>query len=294
MTVSAAPSPVDGSDFEAFDVTAIADKAGQENFPVAMRILPGEIRSHLEAIYAYARLIDDLGDRHLGDRLEMLDRAEAELTRAFAGSPAHPIFVDVAETVRAIGASREPLDDLIAANRLDQRKARYSTYEELEAYCALSANPVGRLVLGAFGVSDAHSIALSDRICTGLQIVEHLQDLGEDARDGRIYFPQPDLERFGVGLSDLLGTDASPGVRRLVAFESARARALLDGGVALVGRIHGSGRLAIAGFVGGGLAQLDEIERRQFDVLSRLAKAPKRTVLGRLVALAWRAHRSAK
>ncbi|HWD25041.1 MAG TPA: squalene synthase HpnC [Acidimicrobiales bacterium] len=294
MTVSAAPFPVDGSDFDAFDTAGIAAKADRENFPVALRVLPAGIRAHLKAIYAYARLIDDLGDRHVGDRLAMLDRADAELTRAFAGSSVHRIFADIVETVRAIGASRGPLDDLLAANRLDQRKARYSSYEELEAYCALSANPVGRLVLGVLGVSDAHSIALSDRICTGLQLVEHLQDIGEDARDGRIYFPRPDLDRFGVGLSDLLGTDASPGVRRLVAFESARARALLDGGLPLVTRVHGAGRLALAGFVGGGLAQLDEIEKRQFDVLSRLAKAPKRTVLRRAAAIALRARLRAR
>jgi squalene synthase HpnC len=290
MTV-AAPSPIDGSAFESVDLDALAAKAADEYFPVALRVLPAEMRTHLAAVYAYARFVDDLGDRYIGDRLGALDRAEAELGRALAGEPAHPVFADVATTIRAIGVGREPLDDLIAANRLDQRQQRYSSYEELEAYCALSANPVGRLVLGVFGATDEGSIVLSDRICTGLQLVEHLQDIGEDARDGRVYFPMRDLDRFGVGVSDLQGTDSSPALRRLVAFESSRARKLLIDGRGLVTRFNGVRRLAIAGFIGGGVAQLDEIAKRQFDVLSRLAKAPKRAVLGRAVLLAIRTPR---
>ena len=194
-------------------------------------------------------------------------------------------------TVTTAGFGRGPLDDLIAANRLDQRKTRYATYEELEAYCALSANPVGRLVLGVFGVDDAQSVELSDRICTALQIVEHLQDLGEDARDARVYFPKVDLDRFGVGLTDLLVTDTSPGVRRLVAFESGRARALLNEGTPLISRLSGVRRLAIAGFVGGGVAQLDAMEKRNFDVLSSLVKASKASVIRRTAALALAASR---
>jgi phytoene/squalene synthetase len=103
-----------------------------------------------------------------------------------------------------------------------------------------------------------------------------------------VYFPVPDLERFGVGVADLQGTATSPGVRRLVAFESARARSMLLAGLPLVARMSGVRRLAIAGFVGGGIAQLDEIAKRQFDVLGRLAKAPSRAVLRRAVTIAVR------
>jgi squalene synthase HpnC len=293
MTI-AAPSPIGGSEFRAIDLDVLAAKADRENFPVALRVLPAEIRTHLTSVYAYARFIDDLGDRYVGDRLVMLDRAEAELDRAIAGAAAHPVFANVVETTRATGTGRQPLDDLIEANRLDQRKQRYASFEELEAYCALSANPVGRLVLGIFGATDARSIELSDRICTGLQLVEHLQDIGEDARDGRVYFPMPDLARFGVGVADLQSTHTSAGVRRLVAFESARAGSLLTEGLPLVARLSGARRLALAGFVGGGIAQLDEIARRQFDVLSSLAKAPKRAVLLRTIAIAIRAMRASR
>jgi len=285
MTV-APMSPSKGSALWEFDADALAAKAQRENFPVALRVLPADIRTHLVAVYAYARFIDDLGDRYPGDRLEGLDRAEAELDLALAGESVHPVFVAIVETVRAIGTGRGPLDDLIAANRLDQRKTRYASFEELEGYCALSANPVGRLVLGIFGSADERSIGWSDQICTGLQLVEHLQDIGEDARDGRVYFPKPDLDRFGVGVSDLLGTDTSPGVRRLVSFESARARTLLIEGLPLVTRLTGVRRLALAGFVGGGFAQLDEIAKRRFDVLGGLAQASKWAVLRRTALIA--------
>ena len=290
MTV-AAPSPTDGSSFGEIDLAGLTAKADTENFPVALRVLPSRMRAQLTAVYRYARFVDDLGDRYVGDRVAALDRAEVELDRAFAGHSAHPVFVDIVETVRAIGVDRQPLDDLIAANRLDQRKIRYGSIEELEMYCSLSANPVGRLVLGIFGTTDGRSIEWSDRICTGLQLVEHLQDIGEDARDGRVYFPVPDLDRFGVAVADLQGTATSPGLRRLVAFESARARSMLLDGLPLVARMTGVRRLALAGFVGGGIAQLDEIAKRQFDVLGRLVKAPSRTVLSRAVAIAIRPQR---
>jgi squalene synthase HpnC len=292
MTVAAESSSTNDAPFDAFSREEVVAKARTENFPVALRVLPSELRIHLVAIYAYARFIDDLGDRFVGDRLAALDRAEAELDRAFKGESVHPVFAQIVATVNRFDIGREPLDNLVAANRLDQRKARYGSFEELEAYCALSANPVGRLVLGVFEASDERSVVLSDLICTGLQIIEHLQDIGEDARDGRVYFPKPDLDRFGVGISDLLGTDASPGVRRLVAFESGRARTLLTEGAPLIARLSGVRRLALAGFVGGGLAQLAEIEKRKFDVLGGLAKAPKRSVLRQIATLVLHAVRS--
>jgi squalene synthase HpnC len=269
-------APVDGAPI---DASALVAQAGAENFPVALRILPRSVRGDLVAIYAFARHIDDLGDRFPGDRLAALEEAQRALDRAWDGAPTDAVYAAVVSTARSTGVGRAPLDDLIEANRLDQRKTRYATYEELAAYCALSANPVGRLVLGAFGVHDERALRYSDAICTGLQLVEHLQDLGEDARAGRVYFPEPDLAEFGVGLPDLLGSATPPSVRRLVAFEAARARTLLAEGAPLVGRLRGARRVALAGFVGGGCAQLDAIERHAYDVLSSLVKAPRWSLL---------------
>jgi squalene synthase HpnC len=257
------------------DEAAVMAKSGAENFTVASRLLPRSIREHFLAVYGYARFVDDVGDLAPGDRGRQLDWVEAEIDRALAGHAEHPVFVRVGRTATELGIGRQPFVDLLAANRQDQVVDRYSTYGDLEAYCALSANPVGRLVLAVFGRSDELANRLSDQICTGLQLVEHWQDIGEDYRAGRVYLPLEDLERFGVDVVELGGSMPSPAFRRLLAFESTRARELLVAGTPLVGLLPASGRIAIAGFIGGGLAQLDAIERAGYDVLSKPVKATK-------------------
>jgi len=279
MTVAAAARP--GMTRPQLDADTVMAKSGAENFTVASRVLPRAIREHFLAVYGYARFVDDVGDRADGDRSRQLDWVESEIDRALAGNAEHPVFVRMSATARALGLDRRPFVDLLEANRQDQRVDRYATFAELEAYCALSANPVGRLVLAVLGRTDALAVALSDRICTGLQLVEHWQDVGEDYRAGRVYIPLEDLERFGVDDSQLGGDSASPEMRRLLAFEVGRARALLHSGVPLVRLVSGTGRVALAGYVAGGLAQLDAIERARYDVLARPVKASKAAVLRR-------------
>src|SRR5262249_22641472 len=152
------------------------------------------------------------------------------------------------------------------------------TYEDLAQYCALSANPVGRLVLAIFGRDDAVLRGWSDSICTGLQLVEHWQDVAEDYRAGRIYLPLEDLEHFGVDPAALGEPTTSLELRSLLACETGRARRLLVGGAPLVTALGGRPRVAIAGFVGGGLAQLDAIERQGYEVLAAPVKASKAAV----------------
>jgi squalene synthase HpnC len=252
---------------------AILERAATENFSVAPLLLGRDTRSHLRAIYGFARLVDELGDEADGDRLALLDRFEADLDRAFDGTPEHPILVRLAPTIRRLRLPRAPFVRLIDANRRDQHVVRYERYDELLAYCDLSANPVGELVLHVFGAATADRIALSDRVCTALQILEHMQDVAEDHRRGRIYLPAEDLARFGVEVHELAAPDASPELRALIAFEVGRARALLDEGGALVGRLRGMARLAVAGYVGGGRATADAIAAAQFDVLAETPRS---------------------
>jgi squalene synthase HpnC len=262
----------------AVELAALVDKASLENFPVASRVLPRAVREQLFAIYGFARLVDDIGDRSPGDRLSELDWAERELDRALAGTADEEVFVRLGECARAIGADREPFACLIEANRQDQVVSRYETISGLEAYCALSANPVGRLVLKVFDRDEARTRALSDSICTGLQLVEHLQDIGEDFEVGRVYLPIEDLRRFAVTDEMLAASSAAPELRRLVAFEARRARTYIESGLGLVRLLDAFGALAVAGFAGGGLAQLDAIERAGFDVLAAPVKASARAV----------------
>jgi len=215
-----------------------------ENFPVALRLLPRQVRAHLHAVYAVARLIDDTGDdqdQSPAQRLARLGDLEADLLRIWVGQvPAAPAFRSLVPVVAGCGLAAEPFVQLIAANRLDQTVTSYETYDDLLAYCALSANPIGRIVLAIAGSNDRVNSTLSDYVCTALQILEHCQDAGEDWRlRGRAYLPQQDMEPFGVTAFAFEAPYAGPGVRALVEFETERAAGLLSAGVPLVGRLRG-------------------------------------------------------
>ncbi len=264
---------------------AIDHQRDAENFPVALRVLPRAVRDDLIAIYGYARLVDDIGDEYEGDRLAALDWLQHDIEAAFDGHAEqpvadHPVLRRLTPTIRARGLPLQPFLDLIEANRRDQSKQRYATFGELLDYCKFSANPVGRLVLAVFGVDDAESLRLSDDVCSGLQVVEHLQDVGEDYRAGRVYLAKDDLDAFHLTDDDLGADSASYHLRCLIAFQWSRARQLLRSGRPLARRLHGWSRPAIAGFVAGGEAALDSILDAQFDVLGVDCK-PRRARVAR-------------
>jgi squalene synthase HpnC len=242
-------------------------RASGENFPVASRLLPRRERGHLLALYGYARMVDDAGDESPGDRTVLLDEIEAELDRIYRGErPRHELMARLGATVRACALPRAPLQALLEANRRDQQVSSYATFDELLAYCELSANPVGRLVLEVFGAATPERVALADRVCTALQLAEHWQDVREDLARGRVYLPAEDLARHGVAVADLAQRPAPPPVRALVAFEVARARRILGQGRPLVGTLRGRPRFAVGAFVAGGYAALDAIDRAGGDV----------------------------
>ncbi len=295
-------APLELAPAQAPSARAVMEQASAENFPVAMRVLSRVHRRRLFAVYGFARLADELGDELTGDRMAALDWLEGELDRAYAGSARHPLLVRLQQTLAECALPREAFVRLIGANRLDQRSQRYESWEQLQTYCSLSANPVGELVLGVFELASPERIELSDHVCTGLQLVEHIQDLGEDVRRGRYYLPAQDLARFdcsheqlaqlcsqGVHDLDLKGVPAvsptpssdfscqSDRLRQAIAFEVARARTtLLAAGLPLVADVHGRPKLALAGFVAGGEAALEAIERADFDVLGAVARPSTR------------------
>ncbi|MEU3777566.1 squalene synthase HpnC [Streptomyces sp. NPDC032472] len=300
MTHRARPLPHPAPDAH---TRATLGKARTENFPVAPSFLPRAWREGLMAVYGYARLVDDIGDGDLApggrdavllgldpaaadDRLALLDAFEADLRRVFGGTdgpPRHPLLLALQPVVRDHGLTPEPFLALIEANRQDQRTTRYATYGELAAYCELSANPVGRLVLALTGTATPERIRRSDAVCTALQIVEHVQDVAEDLGRDRIYLPAEDMRRFHVTEADLKAATAGASVRSLVAYEAGRARDLLDDGLPLVGSVSGRLRLLLAGFVGGGRAALRAVSAAGFDVLPG-APGPTKTGLLREVA----------
>ncbi|MFJ8130147.1 squalene synthase HpnC [Streptomyces hydrogenans] len=279
-------------------------KAADENFPVAPFFLPRDWRDDLMAVYGYARLVDDIGDGDLAPGgadafglapdagpLPLLDALEEDLHRVFDGTPRHPLLRGLQPTVRRRGLTPGPFLGLIQANRQDQLVRRYETYDDLLAYCELSANPVGRLVLGITGTATPERIRRSDEICTALQLVEHLQDVAEDLARDRIYLPAEDLKSFHVTEEELARPTAGAAVRSLVAFQAERARALVHAGLPLVGSVHGRLRLLLAGFAGGGLAALDAIADAGFDVLAGPPKPTKPSLTRRAGAVLLRARR---
>jgi squalene synthase HpnC len=263
------------------DVAAVARRARTENFPVASLLFPRRLRPHLRAIYGFARLVDILGDELQGDRLAALDELERELDACYTGTPSWPVMRALQPTIRAFSLSREPFARLIEANRMDQRIAEYDTWDDLRNYCRHSAEPVGRLVLGLLQLErEPDLVAASDDVCTGLQLVNFLQDVPRDLELGRIYLPAEDRRRFGVTALDR----PSPELLELLRYEAARARGLLAAGRLLQERIGGRVGRAVGLFARGGEAALDALESAHWDVFTQRPR-PSRTRLA-LAALA--------
>jgi squalene synthase HpnC len=262
------------------DVASVAKRARGENFPVASLAFPRELRPHIRRLYSYARLVDILGDELDGGpdaRLAALGELEREVDAAYAGTATWPVLVELQPTLREFGLPREPFLRLIEANRMDQRISEYETWDDLKHYCVHSADPCGRLVLGVLRrLDDAEAVALSDDVCTGLQLVNFLQDVPRDLELGRIYLPAEDRRLFEVTELDR----PNDPLRRLLAFEAERARGLLASGELLGRRIGARVGRAVTAFSRGGLAAVDALERARFDVFSGRPK-PSRAKLAR-------------
>jgi squalene synthase HpnC len=254
-----------------------------ENFPVGSWLLPRPARRHLHRIYAFARTADDLVDEHRDQgalaqfRADFLDHLADE-------SLAVPLFADLRTSILDLDLPVVLFLQLLEAFEQDLHVDRYDE-EKLFAYCRRSANPVGRLVLRVCGYCDPVMDRVSDFICTGLQLLNHLQDLREDyvERD-RIYFPTEDLERFGVTEHDLGAARAADGVRLLVHAWTHRVADMFREGWPLVWLVRGRLSWELRAILNGAAAVLAQIRRRDCDVLAhhiRLGRGTKLGVLGR-------------
>jgi squalene synthase HpnC len=277
-----------------------------ENFSVATWFLPKELHQPFFNVYAYCRISDDLGDE-VGDQeasLALLDRWEQELNATYAelesdvcqkqaamGHPTHPVFVALGETIRRFAIPRHEFADLLTAFRQDQTVLRYESFDDLLGYCRNSANPVGHLVLYLCGYTDEERQRLSDYTCTALQLANFWQDVSVDWKKGRVYLPLEDLRRFGVGEQQIAEGRFDANFGELMRFEVERARQWFAQGWPLVEKVNRSLALDIELFSRGGLAILQAIEDRKFDVLSlrpslgklRKAELVLRAFAGRLL-----------
>ena len=245
-----------------------------ENFPVASWLLPARLREPIEAIYGFARSADDIADEgDLGDaeRLAALERYLDALRAIDEGRPPAPRFERIARAVREYALPTPLLADLIDAFKQDVVQKRYASFDELMDYSRRSANPVGRLVLHVFarsqpGFAEAAFAARSDRICSALQLINFWQDVAVDWAKGRVYLPQEDLARFGVEERSIASAAVDERWSALMAFECARARAMLVEGAPLGRALPGRLGLEIRATIHGGLAILDRIDAARGDV----------------------------
>ena len=272
-----------------------------ENFTVGSWLVPKDKLRHIYAVYGFCRTVDDLGDEATLDRgdsplpetdttsllaarlegsscafggddkayrLALLDLWQAELETCYSGTPTHPVMVALRESIEAFDLPPEPFLKLIEANRMDQRSQSYPTYGDLLHYCDHSANPVGHLFLYLFGYRDGERQEMADATCTALQLTNFWQDVARDYQKGRIYLPLEDMERFGYSEEELARGVVTPEFRQLLAFEVERAMDLFRQGAPLAATLDGAARLDVALFTRGGVAVLEAIRKRGYDVLT--------------------------
>ncbi len=252
----------------ALSLAEIDARSGSENFPVASVLAPRGARPHLRAVYGFARLVDNLGDEAEGDRVALLDALGRELDACYDAVPETEIMRRLQRTIVACDLPPEPFERLIQANRIDQERTRYETWDDVRWYCTYSADPVGRLVLGIYGrAGEPDLVAMSDDVCTGLQLVNFLQDPPRDLALGRIYLPLEDLGRFSVSEAELAGP-RSDRITTLCRFESDRASGLLRRGFPLAANLGGRAGRSVSLFARGGLAALAALERSGWDVFT--------------------------
>ena len=240
-----------------------------ENFSVATWFLPKRLRQHFFNVYSYCRISDDLGDE-VGDTaasLELLDQWQRELDACYEGSPKHPVFVALAETVPQFDIPKHEFSDLLIAFRQDQTVTRFETFDDVLAYCRYSANPVGHLVLYLCGYRDAERQQLSDYTCTALQLANFWQDVSADYEKGRIYLPLEDLRRFGVSEQDIARKQNTAAFCSMMKFEVERAHEWFRKGFPLVGKVGRELAIDIELFSRGGQEILDAIAKQGYAVL---------------------------
>ena len=258
-----------------------------ENFHVASWFLPRRLRTHFHSIYAYCRVSDDLGDE-TGNReqsLALLDLWNQELDACYRGEARHPIFVALAETIRACDIPKTPFADLLIAFKQDQTVTRFESMTDVLNYCRYSANPVGHLVLYACGYRDPERFALSDYTCSALQLANFWQDVKTDYHDrDRIYFPAEDMRRFGVDEATIARGSFTPGFRDLMRYEVDYTRKMFEQGLPLIGMVDRELAIDLDLFSRGGLEILRAIEQQDCNVLASrpsISKSRKAALLVR-------------
>jgi len=260
-----------------------------ENFPVASIALPARLRAPVKAIYAFARTADDFADE--GDhpaewRLARLAEYHALLEALERGEEVgHPIFQALAPHIRAHRLPYPLFHDLLSAFEQDCTKTRYADFGEVMGYCRRSANPIGRLLLALYGDNDPRHLALSDGVCSALQLINFLQDINLDWQKGRVYLPQDEMARFGISEKQIAESRVDALWQQFMKTQIERARKMLQAGAPLGRALPGRVGLEMRLIILGGSHILEKLHDSKGDVFTQ---RPTLTV-GDWPAMAWKA-----
>lgn len=240
-----------------------------ENFPVASRLLPARLRKHVAALYGFARIADDFSDEpeYEGVRRERLLDWRRQLRSL--DRPEHPVFLALSRTISELELPVEPFEDLLSAFLQDTEKRRYADFAELLEYCRRSADPVGRIVLMIHGYRDAERFAMSDAICTALQLANFWQDVSVDLRKDRIYIPEEDFKAFGYSEADLRMGVVNDKFIGLMKQQIARTSALFEKGRGLPAALPFPLSFEIRLTWLGGREVLRKVRKQGYDTLTR-------------------------
>ncbi|MBA3460081.1 MAG: squalene synthase HpnC [Deltaproteobacteria bacterium] len=266
-------------------------RARHHNYPVGSLFARSQLRKHIFALFAFARVADDFADEvaYEGRRARELDRWEEQLHLAYRGHAEHPVFVALADTVDKFDLPITEFTELLSGFRTDLERRRYSTFDELRSYTRQAAEPMGRLLLyiGGYRAPELHAYA--EDLSSALAVARLIQDIPADWERGRVYMPAEDLRHFGVSEADIAARRSTPGVGALVRYEVARTRALFERARPLVDIVGADLAVELALTWHGGMRILDKIESVGASLFSErpsLSTADKAMVLTR--ALAWR------
>jgi hydroxysqualene synthase len=243
-----------------------------ENFPVASRFVPKDLRKYIWAIYAFARIADDYADEPgftIAERMDNLNQWEQYLDECYSGNPAHRVFAALAETVERFQIPIELFQNLLTAFRADVSIRRYETYEDVLAYCRNSANPIGRLVLLLLNYRSETMLGLSDSICTALQLTNFWQDVSVDLQKNRIYLPLEELVEFGYSEQDLLNKKVNNNFCTLMAFQVRRTADLFIEGKPLLTMVGKDLSMELKLIWNGGTKILQKIHNQNYDVITK-------------------------
>jgi len=243
-----------------------------ENFPVASRFVPKDRRQYVAAIYAFARIADDIADEPgltTAERIDHLTNWEQQLQDCYNGQAKHPVFVALAETAERFEIPIGLFTNLLTAFKSDVTVRRYDTFEELLEYCRHSANPIGRLMLLLFNYRSEQFLLWSDAICTALQLTNFWQDVAIDLEKDRIYIPQLDMGRYEYAEKDLLQQRMGASFRNLLAHEIAKTQGLFEEGRPLLNAVGRDLRFQLKITWNGGVRILEKIRSNEYDVFRK-------------------------